>query len=126
MAKIKGKNTLPEKRVRSELHKKGYRFRLHPKNLPGRPDIVLPMYSVAIFVNGCFWHRHEGCKYTYMPKSREDFWQEKFRGNVERDRKNMEEISTVGWKVFIIWECETRTSEKLENRLAELENTMLL
>ena len=88
MSRIRGSDTKPELLVRSLLHRMGYRFRLHRKDLPGRPDIVLPKYRTVIFVHGCFWHRHKGCKYAYTPKSRTDFWQNKFQGTVERDKRN--------------------------------------
>jgi len=106
MSRIRSKDTSPEKRVRSFLHRAGFRFRLHVKNLPGSPDIVLPKYRTVIFVHGCFWHRHPGCKYAYTPKSRVDFWQKKFKENVVRDRKNIALLEEKGWKVLIIWECE--------------------
>ena len=107
MSRIKGKDTKPELIVRSLLHKMGYRFRLHKKDLPGKPDIVLPKYKTVIFVHGCYWHRHKGCKYTYNPKTRVDFWQKKFKNNILRDKKNKIDLKKAGWKVFIIWECET-------------------
>jgi len=105
MSRITGKNTKPELVVRSILHRMGYRFRLHRKDLPGRPDIVLPKYKTVIFVHGCFWHRHKGCKYAYTPKSRKAFWQKKFRENVERDLKAQSELRKAGWRVLVIWEC---------------------
>src|SRR3989338_7179007 len=89
MSRIRGENTKPELAVRSMLHRMGYRFRISDKTLPGKPDIVLPKYRTAIFVHGCFWHRHQGCKYTYTPKSRLDFWSRKFEGNVMRDKNNV-------------------------------------
>jgi len=107
MSGIRGKNTKPEIQVRSLLHKMGYRFRLHRKDLPGKPDIVLPKYKVVVFVHGCFWHRHSGCKYTYTPKSRIAFWEEKFRKNIERDQDAQNKLENLNWKVFIVWECET-------------------
>lgn len=113
MSRIKGKNTKPELIVRSLLHKMGYRFRLHRKDLPGKPDIVLPKYKTVIFVHGCFWHRHKGCKYAYNPKSRVDFWGRKFKGNVERDHKHKLQLEKNGWKVIVIWECENRNQKKL-------------
>ena len=113
MSRIKGKNTKPERIVRSLLHKMGYRFRLHRKDLPGKPDIVLPKYKTVIFVHGCFWHRHKGCKYAYNPKSRVDFWGRKFKGNVERDHKHKLQLEKNGWKVIVIWECENRNQKKL-------------
>ena len=108
MAAIKSKNTKPEMVVRRSLHSMGYRFRLHKRDLPGNPDIVLPRYKIALFVNGCFWHRHEGCKYSTIPKTRTEFWIEKFRGNVERDKVNQAKLISMGWTPLIIWECETK------------------
>jgi DNA mismatch endonuclease (patch repair protein) len=107
MSGIKGKNTKPEMLVRSMLHKMGYRFRLHMKDLPGKPDIVLPKYHTVVFVHGCFWHRHSGCKYAYTPKSRTDFWNEKLNRNIERDQSNCKILVEMGWRVLTVWECET-------------------
>jgi len=117
MSRIRGKNTAPERRVRSLLHSMGYRFRLHRKNLPGKPDIILPKHRSAIFVHGCFWHRHPGCKYAYIPKSRVGFWQRKFAGNQMRDRRVRQQLDELGWRVVIVWECEVNDQEKLKNRL---------
>lgn len=108
MSRIKGKNTKPELIVRKMMHEMGYRFRLHRQDLPGCPDIVLPKYGTVIFVHGCYWHRHKGCRLTYIPKSRVEFWTEKFEGNVERDRKHRDELKKLGWNVGVIWECETQ------------------
>lgn len=118
MSRIQAKNSKPEVTVRSLLHKMGYRFRLHVSNLPGQPDIVLPKYKSIVFVNGCFWHRHPGCKYAYMPKSRLDFWTRKFEGNISNDRKVGEELKLLGWKVVTVWECEAKDKERLTERLA--------
>ena len=107
MSRIKSGNTKPEIVVRSLLHKLGYRFRLHRKDLPGKPDIVLPRYNSVVFVHGCFWHRHNGCKKATVPKTKILFWREKFKGNIERDIKVQEELQSMGWKILIIWECET-------------------
>ena len=107
MSRIKSGNTKPEIVVRSLLHKLGYRFRLHRKDLPGKPDIVLPRYNSVVFVHGCFWHRHNGCKNATVPKTKNIFWREKFKGNIERDIKVQEELQSMGWKILIIWECET-------------------
>ena len=107
MSRIKSGNTKPEIVVRSLLHKLGYRFRLHRKDLPGKPDIVLPRYNSVVFVHGCFWHRHNGCKKATVPKTKNIFWREKFKGNIERDIKVQEELQSMGWKILIIWECET-------------------
>ncbi len=114
MSRIKGKNTGPEIIVRSQLHRMGFRFRLHRKDLPGRPDIVLPRYRTAVLVHGCFWHRHRNCKYAYNPKSRKEFWKKKFQGNVERDKRNLRELSSFGWRTVVIWECQTADPAKLQ------------
>lgn len=106
MSRIKGQNTGPELRLRSLLHRAGFRFRLHVKDLPGRPDIVLPRYCTAIFVHGCFWHRHPGCRNASTPSTRGTFWQEKFDGNVRRDERNRSELVAAGWTVVVVWECE--------------------
>lgn len=120
MSRIGSKNTKPELLVRSVLHRVGYRFRIHAKNLPGRPDIVLARRHVVIFVNGCFWHRHTDCKFAYMPKSRVAFWNKKFRENVERDRLRVDALRKQGWHVHVIWECETRDLARLEKRIRSL------
>lgn len=108
MSKIKGKNTKPEKMVRSALHAEGYRFRLHRKDLPGNPDIVLPKYRAAIYVNGCFWHGHE-CPLFKWPKTREEFWRTKILENMHRDQKNYRKIISMGWRVCVVWECSIRS-----------------
>ena len=108
MSAIKSKNTKPEIKVRKVLHSMGYRFRLHSKDLPGSPDIVLPKYKTVIFVHGCFWHRHENCKYASTPKTRKEFWEAKFRENINRDKKHQENLSSMGWKIIIVWECEIK------------------
>ncbi len=118
MSRIRGKDTKPELRVRSQLHRMGYRFRLHRKDLPGRPDIVLPKYDTVIFVHGCFWHRHKGCGACYTPKTRPEFWKKKFGGNIRRDRTNINLLRKQGWKVLIIWECETDSGGKLQKLIA--------
>ena len=106
MSAIKSKNTKPEIKVRKVLHSMGYRFRLHSKNLPGSPDIVLPKYKTVIFVHGCFWHRHQNCKYASTPKTRQEFWNKKFNENINRDKINQENLSSKGWKIIVVWECE--------------------
>ncbi|MGV2833767.1 very short patch repair endonuclease [Pseudomonas shirazensis] len=111
MAGIRGSDTLPEMKVRKLLHRQGFRYRLHQRNLPGKPDVVLPRHRVCIFVHGCFWHRHPGCKYASTPKTREDFWQTKFDQNVKRDIRNREELLRLGWRVIELWECGIRGSE---------------
>ena len=113
MSRIRSKHSKPEKQVRSVLHRMGYRFRLHVTDIPGKPDIVLPKYQTIIFVHGCFWHRHEGCKYAYTPKSRVTFWEQKFKNNLERHAKVTQQLRDLGWKVLTIWECEVKDSNKL-------------
>ena len=108
MAAIKSKNTKPEIEVRKILHEMGYRFRLHRKDLPGNPDIVLPKYKTAIFVNGCFWHQHEGCKYACLPKTKTDFWKKKLEGNKQRDKVKQSQLNELGWKIINVWECEIK------------------
>lgn len=117
MSRIKGYDTQPEIAVRSMLHRMGYRFRLHREDLPGTPDIVLPKYDAAIFVHGCFWHRHEGCRFAYTPKSRVGFWENKFQKNVERDSRQRSELEESGWRVKVVWECEIKHSEDLAHSL---------
>jgi len=121
MSRVKGKDTKPEKVVRSVLHSLGYRFRLYRKNLPGSPDIVLPKYRTAIFVHGCFWHRHPGCPKATTPKSNLEYWHRKFAENVERDRRKERELARLGWRVMIIWQCESsvRRLDELAERLKE-------
>ena len=120
MSAIKSKNTKPEVEVRKLLHSMGFRFRLHKKDLPGSPDIVLPKYKTVIFVHGCFWHRHENCKYASNPKTRVEFWNKKFKDNIERDFVNQEELKSFGWKSKIIWECETKNIDKLREKLIQI------
>ena len=119
MSRIRSKNTKPEIVVRSLLHKLGYRFRLHSSKLPGKPDIVLPKYHTVIFVHGCFWHRHPGCKYAYSPKSRVEFWQKKFGENVVRHEHVAEELEELGWRVLVVWECEIADLDVLAKWLGE-------
>ena len=106
MAQIKGKDSKPELIVSSYLHGRGFRFRTNVNSLPGKPDIVLKKYNTLVFVDGCFWHRHKGCKYAYTPKSRKEFWRTKFRNNVKRDKLVNEELGKSEWNVHRIWECE--------------------
>src|SRR6266481_1980061 len=120
MGRIRAKNTKPEMAVRSILHRLGYRFRLHQIRLPGKPDIVLPRHKTVVFVHGCFWHRHRGCKFAYSPKSRIEFWNKKFAGNVSRDDRVQRELKHAGWSVLTIWECETHRVEDLDRRLLQL------
>lgn len=106
MSKIRSKNTKPEKLLRSMLHKSGYRFRIHKKELPGKPDIVMPKYKIIIFVNGCFWHYHKNCPEGRIPHTNSIFWKDKLQKNVKRDKNNIKALRKLGWKVIIIWECE--------------------
>ncbi len=108
MSRIKGRDTKPELQFRKLLHRAGFRFRLHDKTIPGKPDIVLKKYRSVIFVHGCFWHRHTGCKEAAMPKSRTEFWSDKFTKTVERDNHQQEELNDLGWNVIIVWECELK------------------
>jgi DNA mismatch endonuclease, patch repair protein len=117
MARIGQRNTAPEIMVRRLLHHMGYRFRLHRRDLPGTPDIVLPRHQVAVLVHGCFWHRHPNCQFAYTPKTRLDFWTRKFEQNVERDQRTEVALKERGWTVVTIWECETADSVKLNGRL---------
>lgn len=119
MSKIKGKDTKPEILVRKYLFSKGFRYRVNDKRYPGHPDIVLPKYKTVIFINGCFWHVHEGCKHFVWPESNELFWKKKLLSNVERDRKNYDKLTALGWKVIIVWECELH-KDRAENRLCRL------
>jgi DNA mismatch endonuclease (patch repair protein) len=112
MSQIKGKNTKPELLVRKFLFANGFRYRLHDKKLPGRPDIVLPKYKSVIFVNGCFWHGHENCKYFVIPKTRTDWWLSKINRNKQRDIENFTILRTDGWNVMVIFECELKNSQK--------------
>jgi len=120
MGRIRGKDTKPEIAVRSLLHRMGFRFRLHRRDLPGTPDIVLPKFRTVIFVNGCFWHRHPGCKFAYTPKTRTEFWKKKFKGTTQRDANNRKLLTDSGWKVETIWECELRDVEKLTKKIEKI------
>ena len=120
MARISGKNTASEMIVRRLLHAMGYRYRLHARELPGRPDLVFFGRRKAIFVHGCFWHRHPGCRYAYNPKSRTEIWNRKFAQNVERDGRNLSDLEVRGWKALVIWECECESKDltRLSDRLS--------
>jgi DNA mismatch endonuclease (patch repair protein) len=126
MSGIRGKNTRPEVVVRSLLHQSGFRFRLHGGRLPGRPDIVLNRYRSAIFVHGCFWHRHQGCKFAASPKTRGEFWQNKFDGNVRRDSENIAKLAQAGWRVLVVWECVVPRNVAQGDRLQKLMRDWLL
>jgi DNA mismatch endonuclease (patch repair protein) len=118
MSRIKGRNTGLEVAVRSALHGLGFRFRLHGATLPGRPDIVLTRHRIVVFVHGCFWHRHRGCRLTYQPKSNVAFWSRKFAGNIVRDARNKRELRRLGWRVVVVWECQALDRAALTRRLA--------
>ena len=125
MANIRNKDTLPELKIRQALRLARIGYRKNVKTLPGTPDIVCSRYKTAIFINGCFWHRHEGCKYATTPKTRQDYWTEKFRRNIERDIENKEDLTSLGWNVVVVWECEvrSRTTEDLSQYFTVLLNT---
>ena len=120
MSRIRGKDTKPELLVRKGLHARGFRFRLQDRKLPGRPDIVLPKYGVAIMVNGCFWHGHKGCRYATKPKSNIEFWETKIARNKHRDEVTAAHLEALGWTVIIVWECELRGKEKAQARIQAL------
>ena len=117
MSRIRSKDTKPERVVRSLLHRQGFRFRLHKKDLPGKPDIVLAKYQTVIFVHGCFWHRHKDCRDATTPKTRTVFWKNKFKTNTMRDERSVAALRDLGWNVVVVWECETRQPESLLGRL---------
>ncbi|MBG31356.1 MAG: very short patch repair endonuclease [Opitutae bacterium] len=120
MSRVSSKDTKPEMLVRSFLHRSGFRFRIHAKNLPGRPDLVLTKHQAVVFVHGCFWHRHAGCAKATMPATRVNFWREKFERNVSRDLRNQAELQDLGWRVIVLWECEIATIAAREDRLVRL------
>ena len=117
MSRIRSKNTIPEVKVRSILHSLGYRFRLHRKDLPGKPDIVLPKYKTVIFVHGCFWHQHDNCQRSHTPQSNQSYWGPKLSGNVARDKRVKNELKDLGWTVKTLWECETSDIHHLNKKL---------
>lgn len=123
MSRIRGKDTTPEVQLRKLLHARGYRFRLHVGDLPGKPDIVLRKYKTAIFVHGCFWHRHEGCAAATMPKTREEFWTAKFQSTIERDQRKRRELENAGWRVITVWECDL--AKRPISVLEDVKNQML-
>lgn len=122
MAAVGSKNTKPEVALRRSLHRLGYRFRLHRKDLPGRPDLVFPSRRKIIFVHGCFWHRHSNCRYASTPKSNVEFWENKFRTNVDRDRRAIERLRELGWDVLVVWECEIKKLNENLTRIADFLN----
>ena len=117
MSRIGGKNTKPELIVRSLLHRMGYRFRLHVADLPGTPDIVLPRHGKVVFVHGCFWHGHKGCKRAKRPATHKSFWNQKIDGNIKHDRKVRQDLRRLGWRVFTVWQCQTRDLDRLHRKL---------
>lgn len=123
MSRVGSNDTGPEMRVRKVAHAMGLRFRLHRKDLPGHPDIVFPRWRIAIFVHGCFWHRHLGCKKATTPKSNVEFWTRKFEANVARDIRTQRELEDLGWKVAVIWECGTKSPSEIHRQLTELFGT---
>ena len=126
MSRIAGKDTKPEELVRKYLFSRGFRYRKNVRKLPGSPDLVLPKYRTVVFVNGCFWHGHEGCKYFVWPKSNAEFWRKKIETNISRDQRKEAQLREIGWNVLIVWECELRphkrqeTLEGLENKLNQI------
>ncbi len=120
MSRIRGRDTRPEVALRHELHRLGLRFRLHPRNLPGKPDIVLARHRAVVLVHGCFWHRHEGCPIATTPKSNTDFWRAKFARNVARDREVAQQLQAAGWRVFVIWECALSSGTKAREAATRL------
>ena len=126
MARIRSKNTKPEIRLRRVLHGMGMRYRLHSRKLPGSPDIVFVTAKTAVFVHGCYWHRHEGCSLTTSPKSNLRFWEQKFEGNKKRDRKTRLNLERAGWRVIIVWECQTRNEEVLRKAALTIRDATLL
>ncbi|MEL7645980.1 MAG: very short patch repair endonuclease [Anaerolineaceae bacterium] len=126
MSRIKGENTTPEMLVRKFLFSKGFRYHLHKKDLPGKPDLVLPKYRTVIFVNGCFWHAHQNCPSFVWPKQNQEFWKKKISSNICRDQKNMELLEKLNWKVIIVWECQLSNKQKREQTLELLADQILI
>ncbi len=124
MSMIKSKNTKPEEQVRKYLFSQGFRYRKNVRSLPGSPDIVLPKYKTVVFVNGCFWHGHDGCRYFVWPENNADFWREKISSNIERDVRNTALLEQAGWKVIVVWECELKKA-KVEETLAVLKEKII-
>ena len=124
MSRIKGKDTKPEETVRKYLFSQGFRYRKNDKKLPGSPDIVLPKYKTVIFVNGCFWHGHEGCKYFVWPKNNAEFWHKKIRDNILRDQRKVQALDLLGWKVIVVWECKIKSDKEntLKNLMKEIKD----
>ncbi|QJX04082.1 very short patch repair endonuclease [Rhizobium brockwellii] len=125
MAGIRGKDTQPEMALRRALHVRGFRFRLHSKNVPGRPDLIFQKYRAVVFVHGCFWHRHTDCRYSTMPATRPEFWQAKFETNVVRDSTVRATLIEAGWRVATVWECALRKPDKIQATAANLSDWLL-
>lgn len=123
MSRIKDKNTKPELVIRKYLHSQGFRFRLHDKRYAGKPDLILPKFGVAIFVNGCFWHGHKGCRYFVVPKTRTNWWRQKIKGNVLNDEEKVKELKKSGWNVITVWECDLKKAKR-DNTLFKLTKTL--
>ncbi len=119
MSRVKGRDTQPEKTVRRLLHAMGYRFRLHRRDLPGKPDIVLPKYRKVIFIHGCFWHGHTNCRRALRPKTNAEFWNKKLDSNIKRDEETQAKLKSLGWDVLVIWQCEMRDLENLRRNIKE-------
>ncbi|MBB6108357.1 T/G mismatch-specific endonuclease [Mucilaginibacter lappiensis] len=124
MSRIRGKDTKPEMLVRKYLFSRGFRFRLHVKDLAGKPDIVLPKYKTVVFIHGCFWHGHEGCRYYTIPKTRTEWWLNKITGNTVNDNKAFATLTEKGWRIITVWECELK-KQVIENTMTELEQLIL-
>ena len=122
MSRIRSKDTKPEEIVRKYLFSKGFRYRKNDARFPGKPDIVLPKYKTVVFVNGCFWHKHEGCKYFVWPHNNAEFWKEKITSNLERDKNNHELLQQMGWNVLVIWECELKQKSRYSSLSKLVEN----
>ncbi len=125
MSHIKGKDTKPEILVRRFLFAHGFRYRLYRKDMPGKPDIVLPKYKTVIFINGCFWHGHSDCKYASIPETNREFWLSKISGNIERDKNTVSKLESLGWRVIVIWQCQLKSKTKdqtLNNLITEIQN----
>ena len=120
MSSIRSKDTSPELRVRSQMHRLGYRYRLHVSSMQGKPDIVMPRYRMVIFVNGCFWHQHQGCKYATIPRTNTNYWVQKFRRTLDRDVKTQAALRQEGWDVLVIWECQTEDETALLSLLNKI------
>lgn len=125
MSKISGKETKPEIKVRKYLFSKGFRYRKNNKNLPGKPDITLPKYKTVIFVHGCFWHNHEGCKAAALPQANREFWENKLRGNAARDRAVQEKLRNAGWRVIVVWQCQIKNRELFEQTMSNVVRAMV-